>query len=504
MKSCFFFLFFLFVQANSSVAQEVRARVLDAGTKQPIPYANIIFGENSGTVTNEEGFFSYNPKDEKQPGMLVISSLGYESVEIEPNQLTDGVILLKPSSIELREVYLSNKNLSPKEIIRKVKENLATNYSSDLSQNRIFFRQTNKNIIRKLDLEVDESTIAGIDQELMDRIIARIPKESSSYKEVLGDLYGNYKDQKLRVVKAADLENPQSTQSLEELTKHLETLFRQNLKEHSFLKIRSGIVGGKIKADELKEAFAEADEERRVKTPEELLEVKEKKRKSIASTSGGSINDLLENMFWMEDSNLDVFQKSNRYEFSLEGFAHLKDNTVYVIKFEPRRRGDFSGKIYVNTLDYGVHRIDFENEKPLSKFSLFGVSKRDDVFRGKMIFVKDSTEKYRPTYLEQESGLTMGFNRPLTIIEKNRVVRGRNKQNELDMDLDFRISNLEKLQLVVYETSPLEKAKFEQLPEDKNFEYQIFKTYNPDFWNGHNILEPNAAIKKFTAIEAGN
>ena len=66
------FLIFLIavLQVSLLQAQEVRAQVLDAVTKQPIPYANIIFAENRGLVTNEEGFFSYNSEDENFPRLL--------------------------------------------------------------------------------------------------------------------------------------------------------------------------------------------------------------------------------------------------------------------------------------------------------------------------------------------------------------------------------------------------------------------------------------------------
>jgi hypothetical protein len=43
----------------------------------------------------------------------------------------------------------------------------------------------------------------------------------------------------------------------------------------------------------------------------------------------------------------------------------------------------------------------------------------------------------------------------------------------------------------------VEAKNLENKAED--FEYQKFKKYNPEFWDGYNIIEPNAAIKAFTA-----
>lgn len=494
------FTFFLFsIISFTSVAQEIRARVLDANTKEPIQYANILFAEHRGVVTNDEGYFSFTAN--KLPKTIRISSLGYDAQEVEPLKIMDKTVFLKPATIELGEVFLSNKTLSPHEIIEKVKEEAPNNYDLGLGQKRVFLRQSNFSHIRKFKMEVEESTIEGIDQDLMDRITAEMPKYSDSYREVLADLYGNYDSQKVNIVKAANLYNPPNTQSLEDLTAHLEETFRSSLKKRSFLKIRSGIIGVKVDADELEEELNEEEPEKKEKTPGEIAEAEAKLQKSLQKNTGRNLSELLQNMFWKEDIDFNLFEKTRKYELILEGYLHLGDDVVYVINFKPKRGAEYKGKIYINTIDYGVHRLDFENVKPLSKFKLFGISTAKDVHKGKMIFTRNEQGKYSISYLEQERGETVGIDRPLTIIEKNRHVPGRNKQNELDLDLDFRFGEVEKLQLVVYDDKPLKSSDYEKVQPREEFEYQKFKTYNADFWDGYNIIEPNTAIRKFSALE---
>lgn len=156
----------------------------------------------------------------------------------------------------------------------------------------------------------------------------------------------------------------------------------------------------------------------------------------------------------------------------------------------------------MNTTDYGVHRLDYENVKPLKRFRLFGISAADDVYAGKMIFSKNEQGKYLPRYIEQQRGETFGLERPLTIIEKNKVVPGRNKQNELDLDLDLSFSQVNTYQFVIYESAPLERSAFEKVESKKEFDFATFKTYNPEYWAGTNIIEPNAAIQQFTTLDA--
>jgi len=494
----FFILLLLLISPFSVVAQEISARILDEKTGEPIPYATIVYAEAKGVISNEEGRFSLI--SEEPLNSLSISSMGYETLELD-GAAVPADILLKPLSIQLQEVFLSDKHLSGKQIMEKVKENLANNYNFDLSQKRFFFRQSDVNTVNRFGLHVDESTIEGIDQDLMNEISNSIPKLTGSYKEVLGDLYGNYEQQKLQITRAANLHNPSSSERLDELTEELERLFRQNLKQHSFLKIRSGIIGVKVDADELEEDIVSKElpvEKTTEELEKEALDKKDRLRKKVQS----EIGQLLGTMFWKEDINLNLFEKTRKYKFEVQGFTQLDSETVYVINFMPRGGADFRGTIYVNAVDYGVHRLDYENLKPLSRFRLFGLSTAKDVYGGKMIFTKDEKGSYVPRYIEQSRGESFGLDRPLTIIEKNKVVPGRNKQNELDLDLDLSFSQVSTYQFVIYESTPLDQEAFGSLEGTGDFELATFKAYNPEYWSGTNIIEPNAAIQQFTALEA--
>ena len=496
-KFQFYILLMLLLQGGMASAQEITAKILDWQTREPIPYATILYAEDKGVITNEEGIFSLVQQTDIK--LLTISSMGYETIEVEAASVP-AEILLKPSTIQLNEVFLSNKNLTGKQIIEKVKEAVASNYDLDLSQKRFFFRQSNLNRVNRFKLEVDESTIEGIDQRLMNEISENIPKVTGSYKEVLGDFFGNYDQQKIQFTKAANLHNPSSSERLEELTEELETIFRQNLKQHSYLKVRSGIIGVKVDADELEDEFV-AKAEPVEKTAEEKEKEIADKKERLKTTVNSEVKQLLGSMFWKEGNTFNLFEKSNKYKFEVEGFTHLDGETVYVISFQPKRGADYKGKIYVNTTDFGVHRLDYENVKPLKRFRLFGISTADDVYAGKMIFAKNEEGKYLPRYLEQQRGETFGLDRPLTIIEKNRVVPGRNKQNELDLDLDLSFSQVNTYQFVIYESAPLEKSAYDKVDAEKEFDFATFKSYNPEYWEGTNIIEPNSAIQQFTTLE---
>lgn len=481
--------------------KDITAVVLDANTRQPIPYATIQFGPNKGVITNDEGRFSLIDKND-EVDYITVSSLGYGSVTIQVNDINEETIYLASSNIELKNVFLTNKNLSPQEIVEKVRENVKSNYNFDLTHKKFFFRESDVNHIRRFDLLVDKSTFPEIDQNLMSRISENIPKYNDSYKEVLGDFYGNYEKQKIQLIKAANLHNPQSTAGLTELTDKLERILKDNIKEDSFLKIKTGILGVKMDAKELELGKENEQKVVKEKTEEEKEKARQDSQKNLKNSTNSKVQKLLKNMFWNEEITLDIFQKSNKYKFQVDGYTQMGNDIVYVISFEPKRSADFKGKMYVNTLDYGVHRIDYVNMKPLKKFRLLGISTADDVYRGKMIFSRNAeTGKYNPSYIERETGESFGIDRPLTIIEKNKNVAGRSKQNELDMDIKINVGQVNKLQMVIYENSAIGDNDYAAQKAAEPFEYKSFKVYNPEFWSGYNIIEPNAAIKAFTSVE---
>ena len=76
-------------------------------------------------------------------------------------------------------------------------------------------------------------------------------------------------------------------------------------------------------------------------------------------------------------------------------------------------------------------------------------------------------------------------------------MKGRNKQNQLKMDLNMTTEQYNKYQIVVFETLPLTQKEFENQIETANVLPVNLTQYDPKFWEGNTIIEPNTAIKNF-------
>jgi len=479
---------------STATAQNFSAKVIDKETGEPISYATIETGLHQGMITNEEGEFSFILEEVKHPqDSIYISYMGYEKKGVVYENIEEQVIALDPKTYMLQEVFLSTKILTAKEIIEKVKENLSKNYTVDLTKKKIFFRQSDFNEMKKMDFGFKKSSIKELNKELIDSISKSIPKKSSYYKEVVGDFYGDNTNHKLFVTKAAELYDKSKDVSAEGIGKELERIFNENVKKDSYIKIKSGIFGTKVQLDSL----ANENEDAKIVIEEELEDDNENFQEQIKDR----ISNLYKHLFFKEDSKIDVLEKSSRYKFVLENYTVIDDMTVYIIKFSPKGSKDFEGVMYVNTEDYAIVRLDFKNVNPISKFGLLGITYRNNIYRGKMLFGKDTNGGYSPRYLELEDGSSFGLDRPLKVIEKNKHVKGRRKQNELSLQLDIQIKQLEKYELVVFESENITQSDFESVEENDKIKATYLSQYDSNFWKDYTIMEPNQAIESFKVME---
>jgi len=490
-----FFVFFALLSLSTS-AQTISATIVDAKTGEPIPFATLETGENQGVLTNEEGVFTVVVERIKSPNdSIYISSMGYERKGITYDASQESIIKLNPKAFELQSVFVSNQNLSAEEIVEKVKENLTKNYAVDVSRKKIFFRQSDFNRMEKVDFGFQKSTIEELNKELIDSIARLVPRKSSYYREVVGDFYGDYGKHKLFVDKAAELYDKSKDLSMDGLSEKLERIFKENVKPDSYLKIKSGIFGTKVQLDSLAEADADA------KAVKVEVENNVEKKHHFQQNIKDRISGLYKELFFNEDSKLDILKKSNRYKFELQNYTFIDGESVFIISFEPKGRKDFKGVMYVNTADYAVMRLEFDNVRPLRRFGLLGIKFRQNVYRGKMLFMKDITGTYSPRYIELEDGSFFGVDRPLKVIEKNKHVKGRRKQNELSLQLDVQMTNVQKYELVVFDSETISEATYESAEENKDVEATYLSKYDPNFWEGYTIMEPNAAIQAFTVLD---
>lgn len=478
-------------------AQSYSATIVDAKTGDPIPFATVQLSENRGTITNEEGVFAIDlAQVVKLKDSVYISSMGYEKVGIFPKKEADTIIKLTEKLNELGNVFLSSNPLEAEDVIDRVKENLTTNYPNTLTQKKIFFRQAVSNKMNKMDIDVEKTTIPEFDQAFMDSLLRAIPRDSDYYSESVGTLSGNYNKQKLFIEKAAKLYDKEKTGvGVTDFGKRLEQIVRKNVKPDSYFKIKSGIIGTKISVDSTDLGGSKGGVQIDVDTDDDPTQ------EDITASVKDDLNELYEAMFFQEDTKLDFLTKSNRYDFTKREFTSIGDAIVYVIDFEPKWKKDFKGTLYINIDDFAIMRLEYENVRKLSSFGMFGISYRQFLYKGKSIYGKDENGGYTLRYMELENGVKFGLDRPLKIIEKNKNVKGRRKQNEVSMEIEIANTVFEKKEFVVFDSTVIEDVTYDSASDSKGVKATYLSAYDPTFWKGYTIMEPNAAIQSFKVVE---
>ena len=478
-------------------AQTISATLIDEKTKNPIPYATVQYGENEGVIANDEGLFSFDLSTARQPlDSVYISSMGYEKIGFAFEAITDSILYIKPKAIKLSGVYLFDNPMEVDDIIAKVIEKMPVHYNQTTTKQRFFLRETQLNSIQKFDIDFKKSTIKELSKELLDSVLALIPKNSAYYTETLGDYYKTDSDHKMTIVKAAELYDKRNEDSFEALGERMEKIFKDNIKRDSYLKIKSGLFGTKVQLDSIIEENEEAQavkvEVKENNVPEDNYYLKSKK---------GILDEINQELFYQEDAKLNMLHKPRKYRFKLEGYTDIQDQGVFVISFEPRGGADYEGTLYVNIEDYAVVRLDYENVKLLRNFKLLGLMYQEYLYSGSTVFERTENGKYALKFVESVIGRKMGVDRPLKVIEKNKNVKGRRKQNELSLGIDIVNLNTEKYQFVAYNSDVIPASNFNAAKENHEVKATYMAKYDPGFWEGYNIMEPNQAIRDFKVLE---
>nr|WP_299170532.1 carboxypeptidase-like regulatory domain-containing protein [uncultured Allomuricauda sp.] len=138
IRTCTFYLSILFVFSSSFIFCQkavftIKGQLLDSESKQPIPFASIYLKDKPiGTTTNTEGYFIFHIPDELKTTVVVISAMGYTSIERKSISFSrDAELSLVPQINQLDEVLVggrATKVLKAKEIVKKAYKNIAVNY----------------------------------------------------------------------------------------------------------------------------------------------------------------------------------------------------------------------------------------------------------------------------------------------------------------------------------------------------------------------------------------
>jgi hypothetical protein len=480
-----------FLSTLVGITQNISSKLLDNETKEPIPFATIQFGENMGVMSNEEGNFVFErPKNVVLNDSIEISSLGFKTKRILLSEPIPEKIYLDAEIFEIAPVVLSNTKLTVDDIIENVKSNLSKNYHIGYTKGKVFLRETYKQRFKYFNFDVKKSTFENINQKVFDTILNNFPKRFTALVESYGDIKlddGN--KGKLQLQKMMMIQSKHEKSSIEGMQKDFLEALEKNTRSDSYLVIKSGI----IRLDKT-ESIDSITKSMKPKTKEEG----EKRRIGSQNYRNNTLNNLLKNLYINEDAEVDILNKSNKYEFVKTGYVELEDAIAFVLEFKPKGKAKYKGKLYINTEDFAIVRSEIFGARKIfdKKMNMLGINANELTYKSTVIFTKEIDKKYHVKYIKREATQEVGIDRPIKIIEKNKNVSGRKTQNKLSFQMTISIHNYDKKEVVFNHIESDSKSSFESFEPKANFTTGRFNSYNKKFWQGYNIITPEKAIQE--------
>lgn len=462
-------LFFYLLIITSANSQTKLIQIKDSLTNYSVPFSTISFSNNKALITDEYGNFELiinelNPKDS-----LFVSAIGYEKKSFLNKDIKDSILYILPKLVLLDEVVLSNTKLNSNQIIDSVIAKIEKNYSKDFSKNKIFISQNEKSEIVRFNINKFKSTIEEISPSLIDSITKNLSKNNSSSLETLCYFYGNTdeENQKINLIKARETYNKEND-IIQSLNKQLEESFKNNVKSNSYFKIKSGIFGGDLEVDGLDET--------------DSIQTQIDRKNNFAKNQKNKLKNIYSDLFYQTKSPYDFILKPNKYIFSVPKLDFIGDNLVYIIKSSPKGNSKYEATLYIDSEDYAIIRLDFKNVKPIVKFKLLGVSFNYFLKEGKILMSKFNNKNYSLSYIKINGSQNYSIERPIKLIEKNKIVKGRNKQNQISFKLDMKIEQENQIEIQVFNSSFISNEYFKKIEEENKVLPEFIEVFESNFW----------------------
>jgi len=475
----FFIIIIFFLAINTIHCQSLNVQIIDSISGQAVPYSNVYFSNNNGLISDEDGSFELIKSQLSDKDSMHISMLGYKKSSFLIKDFKDTVIKLVQSPIKLSDVILTNKKLSSEEIISKVVENIDNNYEKQFTENKIYLSRKSNTKTERFIINKFKSTVPEINKSLIDSLLANLGKENNSGLETLAYYYRSFDDEvkkKIKIIKSRETYNKEG-EVLESINKKMEEAFKNELKPDSYFKIKSGIFGGDLDIEGLEEV-----DSTNVESIKKFEEKEIKEKDNFAQGQIWAINRIYNFLFFEKGSALNFILKPNKYNFSVPNFNLLGDDLVYQIEATPKGRSKYSATLYINPEDFAVVRIDFRNIKPVYNIKLLGILVNIYLRDGKMILSKFDNDKYNLSYAKINFGQRVGFDRPIKLIEKNKNVKGRRKQNEISFKMDLITDVKTSTELQVFDSKKITEEIFEKVDSKNEIIPEYLDEFKTNFW----------------------
>lgn len=493
MKFHYILSIFLLCLFHNISAQTINGRIVEAETQEGIPFVTVQLGSNYGVISNEEGYFVLKPRHTDEESILVFSSMGFESLEIPLSEFeNEQTVILSPSTYELDEVLLFDRELSAEDILERFKTNRKKNHDINKSKIQLFSRYNDNYQAKIFDVDVDKASfMSKTEQKQMNTAMQDLGGKITStpsvfYQERLSDILVFEDTLITDHKKALNLINRDKTFNTDDIQDQVFYELMSTLKSPHSFKVRTGIIplGKDISLTELIEDMENDQKQQNV--PDTL--------KNKSTYRGKSYKRYATNF------NHDFISTPKYYEYKLIGVTKAYGQPCYHLRFSPdRRKGKYIGDLFINTQDFGMvsYKYDLDEGKKAMNVNLkfvLGIKVNTFLDSGFYVFSKTEDNRYFPKYVKRTDGNYAYINRSL-MFKENNPKRSDRKKLKLGFELEYDLIETTELVGIQMESTTLDMAS--SLSVDDYILIDEQSTYNPSYWDNYNIIEATEAIKSY-------
>jgi hypothetical protein len=482
--------------ATIQTGVELKGLVLDEGSQAPLPYANIfVLHKNMGVISNETGHFSIDISGLDKTDTVRFQYIGFQTRNLILAELDSAsLVYLKEDIINLREILVFGSEPDPKAIVKKVLENKDANYKKTSSKSQVFIRERDIAAFTDIHFKLKKSSITQLDKEMIALVEEKIPRQTISYTDFLGNIYQtkNTDDSvKLKVdpLRAVSLKEKDMS-DLEQIADVFEGVFR-DIGEEEYWKVKSGLFSKKLDDDEMGSDT----------TGPENDTLEEKGR--ILKYYARKVNYQLRYTLMDEKDDWEFLYKTGKYNYTLAGGSRVNGEDVYIIDFTPKSSGNYIGRLFVAINTYALIRADYEyaEGKTGRDFHLFGVGYTETHFKGSIYFEKKN-DNYVLKYFSKKAKSSASFDRNVALIKKKERFLFDKKLNEIKVGIDIALDMESSIEYLVLEQTEIQEKQFSDFKQKERMEVIYVDQFDKNLWKGFDIIEPTEQMREYKKHEA--
>ncbi len=464
--------------------------LVDGKTGVPLPYANILFvKQQQGTISNEAGFFSITT-DLLPADSVFIQYLGYKTLKTNVSALSQhDTVNMEEELVNLSEAWVYGNPPKAKDIIEKIVINRAKNYQPYGASGQVFIRNKQNSDFDNFTAKVVENSIEEIDSKMLNQIVAKIPRHTTSFTDFLGTVFSHplsFDSVKISPRKTVMLKEEEFTE-MEQLGKIFEKMFSET-KAEEYWKIKSGLFSKKLEMGK--------------NITVDTNSAAERETNKISTES--IVNQLKTSLKYASLADKEIWEflyKPGRYKYNLAGGTRYDGEDIYIIYFWPRG-GKFEGRIYVSTSTYALLKADFQygDGKDGKDVQLLNVGYHEKIYRTSISWERIDNN-YQLKYFSNTQTTETSFERNISLLKKRDRFMIDKTLNELEVKVAIKVETEETKELLVLSSKKIESQQYLSTTSIKEMPVVYVNQYSDDIWQGQSVMEPTSRMHEYQKQE---